>query len=215
MAYTNTNTDIELLEGCRRQDRQAQYLLYKRFFGRVMSISLRYAGNRQEAVEITNTVFLKVMTLSDSYEQTGPVGAWIGKIALYSSIDFVRQKNTHQRHYVATDVTPDSPIRNEAIDRLSEEELLGLIQQLPVIQRTVFCLFAIEGFSHEEIGEQLHFPAGTSKWHLSQARTQLKKMLTSATSRQEKPLASPAPKNQHQKPNTQHPITITLQPSVL
>lgn len=215
MAYTDTNTDLELLDGCRRQDRQAQYLLYKRFFGRVLSICMRYAGNRQEAVEITNTVFLKVMTLTDGYEQTGPAEAWIGKIALYSAIDFVRQKNTYQKHFTATEMVPDVPIRNEAVDRLSEEELLHLIQQLPPVQRAVFCLFAVEGFTHEEIGAQLQFPAGTSKWHLSQARALLKKMLTKAMSVERTAASSAQPPIRLSTGKCPDPVALSLQSAML
>lgn len=191
MSYTNSHTDTALLEGCHRQDRQAQYLLYRRFFGLVMSICLRYASGKQEALEITNSVFLKVMAQAGAYEPSGSVGAWIGKIALYTSIDAVRKKMLHQRHYVAMEHMPDAPVVNEGIARLSEEALLALIQQLPVIQRTVFCLFVIEGYSHEEIAAQLQIPVGTSKWQLSQARAQLKKQLTETVSAPKPAAVSP------------------------
>jgi RNA polymerase sigma-70 factor (ECF subfamily) len=158
---------------------------------------MRYTQNRQEATAITNTVFLKVMTQTDRYEQTGAVGGWICKIALYTSIDFVRQRAVHQKHYIL-DTIPESPVRNDAIDRLSEEALLQLIQELPFLSRTVFCLFVIEGFSHEEIGKQLNIPTGTSKWHLSTARSILKSKLQTAENQQ----TSTSPKTNHPTANT-------------
>jgi RNA polymerase sigma factor (sigma-70 family) len=154
-------TDDMLIEGCRRQEPLAQSHLYRRFFGCVMSICLRYANDRPEAVEITNSVFLKVFQKVDSYNP-GSLRAWISKVAMYTCIDHVRHRAVYQRHISGNEL-PDMPIQNDAISHLSESELLQLIQQLPTASRTVFSLYVIEGFNHEEIARELNIPVGTSK----------------------------------------------------
>ncbi len=169
----------QLLRGCINQDRKCQKMLYKTFYGFAMSICLRYANDRDSAAEVMNQGFLKVFTHIESFDLTRPFKAWLGKIMTNASIDFYRAnlKMAYTEDLEAAENMSDG----EFADRnLSYNDLLAMVQTLPPAYRTVFNLFAIEGYSHEEIGEMLHINAGTSKSNLHKARQKLKQMIMRA-----------------------------------
>jgi len=169
----------QLINGCLRQDRKSQKMLYKAFYGFSMGICLRYAGNRDQAAEVMNQGFFKVFTRIESYDFDKPFKAWLGKIMINTSIDYYR---ANLKMAYAEDLDKAEHMTDgELPDRnLSYNDLLAMVQQLPTAYRTVFNLFAIEGYSHEEIGEMLNINAGTSKSNLHKARIKLKKMVLEA-----------------------------------
>ena len=169
----------KLIRGCIKQDRKCQKMLYKAFYGFSMGICLRYAGNRDEAAEVMNQGFFKVFTHIDSYDITRPFKAWLGKIMMNVSIDFYRAnlKMAYTEDLEKAEHVSDG----ELVDRnLHYNDLIAMVQQLPQAYRTVFNLFAIEGYSHEEIGLMLNINAGTSKSNLHKARHKLKQMILKA-----------------------------------
>ena len=169
----------QLIRGCVKQDRKCQKMLYKAFYGFAMGICLRYAGNRDEAAEVMNQGFFKVFTHIESYDTTRPFKAWLGKIMMNASIDFYRA-NLKMAYTEDLD-NAEHVTDGKLIDgNLNYEDLLKMVQQLPQAYRTVFNLFAIEGYSHEEIGAMLNINPGTSKSNLHKARQKLKQMIFNA-----------------------------------
>jgi RNA polymerase sigma factor (sigma-70 family) len=168
-----------LIRGCIKQDKKCQKMLYKAFYGFSMGICLRYAGNRDEAAEVMNQGFFKVFTHIESYDISRPFKAWLGKIMMNVSIDFYR---ANLKMAYTEDLDKAEHISDgELVDRnLNYNDLLAMVQKLPQAYRTVFNLFAIEGYSHEEIGEMLNINAGTSKSNLHKARQKLKQMILAA-----------------------------------
>jgi RNA polymerase sigma-70 factor (ECF subfamily) len=166
----------KLIAGCLQQNRKDQKMLYKAFYGFAMSICLRYAGNRYEAAEIMNQGFLKVFTNLHKYDTDRPFIAWVGRIMMNTSVDYYR---SNLKLSLNDDLDAAEDIgHNELPDqKLNYDDLLGMVQQLPNAYRTVFNLFAIEGFSHEEIATQLNISTGTSKSNLFKAREKLKIMI--------------------------------------
>jgi len=169
----------KLIGGCIKQDRKCQKMLYKAFYGFSMGICLRYAGNRDEAAEVMNQGFFKVFTHIESYDISRPFKAWLGKIMMNVSIDFYRANlkmaytdDLDQAEHVTDGEMVDS--------NLHYNDLLAMVQRLPQAYRTVFNLFAIDGYSHEEIGAMLNINAGTSKSNLHKARQKLKQMILQA-----------------------------------
>jgi RNA polymerase sigma factor (sigma-70 family) len=169
----------QLIRGCIKQDRKCQKMLYKAFYGFAMGICLRYAGNRDEASEVMNQGFFKVFTHIESYDTTRPFKAWLGKIMMNVSIDFYR---ANLKMAYTEDLDKAEHITDgELVDRnLHYNDLITMVQQLPQAYRTVFNLFAIEGYSHEEIATMLNINAGTSKSNLHKARQKLKQMILKA-----------------------------------
>ncbi|MDF2433900.1 MAG: hypothetical protein JWP44_3531 [Mucilaginibacter sp.] len=169
----------ELIRGCIKQDRKCQKMLYKAFYGFSMGICLRYAGNRDEAAEVMNQGFFKVFTNIERFDMSRPFKAWLGKIMMNVSIDFYRA-NLKIAYTEDIDKAEDVSDHELADKNLHYNDLLAMVQQLPQAYRTVFNLFAIDGYSHEEIGEMLNINAGTSKSNLHKARQKLKQMILKA-----------------------------------
>jgi len=168
----------ELVEACRKEDRNAQRKLYENFHGKMLAICLRYARCREEAVEVLNSSFLKVFKNIHRFDDSkGNVEAWIRTIVTNTAIDRYR-KESKKPHTIDIDYAYKESNGSIAIEELTAEEILGLIQQLPTAYRTVFNLFAIEGYSHREIGQKLGISEGTSKSNLSKARKKLQKALS-------------------------------------
>ena len=171
----------QLIRGCIKQDRKSQKMLYKAFYGFSMAICLRYAGNRDEAAEVMNQGFFKVFTHIESYDTGRPFKAWLGKIMMNVSIDFYR---ANLKMAYTEDLDKAVHISDgELVDKnLNYNDLLMMVQRLPQAYRTVFNLFAIEGYSHDEIASMLNINAGTSKSNLHKARQKLKQMIFKADS---------------------------------
>lgn len=172
-ALGDTGKDLEaLVSGCIRQDREAQKKLYQLFYGYAMSICLRYSRTKEEAVEILNDGFMKVFIKIDKYDVNRSFKGWLRRILINTAVDAYRQ---NYKHYYAEDVSvlAQEVVEGTVLDQLQYEMLIKLIQDLSPAYRTVFNLYVIDGFSHEEIAEQLHISVGTSKSNLFKARAHL------------------------------------------
>jgi RNA polymerase sigma factor (sigma-70 family) len=171
----------QLINGCIKQDTRCQKKLYKAYYGFCMKICLRYAGNRDEAAEAMNQGFFKVFTRIESYDMGVPFKRWLGMIMRNVSIDFYRAKRKHAR---TEDLEKAGYIVDgESVDKnLNYNDLLVMIQQLPDACRMAFNLFAVQGYSHDEIASILNISSGTSKSNLYKARQRLKQMIFKANS---------------------------------
>jgi len=178
MHYTLNSTDTDLIQGCRYKNRLAQKYLYQKYYGKMLGICMRYASHKEEANDILNRAFLKVFNSIDQYQPTGAFSGWIAKIVFNTSIDFVRSQ-MHYKKIMDYNVEKEVEMSAKVIDQLYAEDLFRLIQRLPSTSRTVFSLFVIDGYKHREIAELLEINENTSKWHLSNAKKYLQKVITS------------------------------------
>ena len=169
----------ELIRGCVTQDRKSQKMLYKAFYGFAMAICLRYASDKDEASEVMNIGFFKVFTKIESFDPSRPFKAWLGRIMTNTSIDHYRAnlKMAYADDLETAEHLDDGTYTDS---NLNYQDLLTLIQKLPQAYRTVFNLFAIDGYSHEEIADLLNINIGTSKSNLFKARQKLKQMILTA-----------------------------------
>jgi RNA polymerase sigma-70 factor (ECF subfamily) len=174
-------SEIEIVAGCVRNERKYQEILYRRHFPAMIQMCLRYTnGDKERALEILNDGFLRVFKKIDTFEFKGSLEGWIRRLIFHAISDYFRQNQKYLDSIVFSDVLPESQISGYTegvLSGLYYDDLIKTIDILPPATREVFKLYAIEGFSHAEIGEQLHISVGTSKWHLSMAREQLKKLL--------------------------------------
>ena len=172
----SSENDIQILiRGCLENNRNAQERLYKRFYPVMMPLCVRYVKDRNDALEVLNDAFLKVFKQLSTYDTSkAMLSTWMRRIVINTAIDHLRRQKTIRDREMFPDHIEEPGIDNEAISKMSGDELLRLIRQLPVTTRLVFNLYGIDGFSHREIGEMLEISEGTSRWHLSDARRQLK-----------------------------------------
>jgi RNA polymerase sigma-70 factor (ECF subfamily) len=168
--------DIQILiRGCLKNDRKAQEELYKRYYPAMMALCLRYVRVHSDAVEVLNDAWLKVFKQLTRYDSAkAALYTWMRKIVINTALDSLRKQKLIRNREILTMTGEEPGIENEAISKLSGDELLGLILQLPVTTRLVFNLYSVDGFSHREIASMLGISEGTSRWHLSDARRQLR-----------------------------------------
>lgn len=139
------------------------------------SIALRYAGS-EEAVELINTGFYKVLENLKNYDDTYSLATWIRTILVRTAIDKQRA-TSREMTYSTLENVKEAVSGNKADAKLERDDLLALLDLLPEICKQVFNLYVIDGFTHKEIGSILGISDGTSKWHLSEARKRLQFML--------------------------------------
>jgi RNA polymerase sigma factor (sigma-70 family) len=169
-------TEKEIIEGCGRNERQAQELLYRTYFPKMMAMCLHHAnGDRDKAMEMCNNGMLKVFQNIKSYEFRGSFEGWIRRIVYHCVMDYFKSNAKHVHYLVFEE--KDVAIQDNGLQNCYVEDIMSLVGLLPPTTQEVFKLYALEGYSHKEIGETLKMSDGTSKWHLSTAREKLKKLL--------------------------------------
>jgi len=172
--------DKRLIENCILNKREAQKRLYEKYFGKMMSIARRYVADYDRAVDVVNTSFVKIFNNLNQYKGSGPFQGWMSRIVTNTSLDFIRANKKYDENIVLKEeITADYDylIDEELSESIDISELYQMIDKLPNMCRAVFNLYVIDGYSHNEIGEELGISDGTSKAHLSLARKKLKEMI--------------------------------------
>ena len=171
------NIDLtRVLEGCYRGDLKAQEELCKQYYGYVMSIALRFSSCHDNALEIANDSFLKIFRKIESYKIDKEFKTWVRKIVVNTAIDHYR-KDRKNNLEISIEAAYNEPVEEDVSTSLSAEELIKLINSMPVKYRYIFNLFEIEGYSHEEIALQLGITASNSRANLTRAKKMLRKMI--------------------------------------
>lgn len=168
----------QLVKKCLEGDAIAQKYLFDFYSRRMMGVCLRYAQSSEEAQDVLQMGFIKVFEKLDMYNHQGSLEGWIRKIIVNTALDNIR-KNKKMKNNIEMDKV-DYQIQNyneNAIDSLSAQDLLKVIQEMPAGFRTVFNMYVIEGYSHKEIAEELNISVSTSKSQFSRARAYLQKVL--------------------------------------
>jgi RNA polymerase sigma-70 factor (ECF subfamily) len=171
----------QLIEGCKKQNRQSQQLLYQEFYSFAMRICARFVHNNYEASEVLNDGFFKALTNIDKYDENRSFKTWLSKIMYNTSIDYYRS-NLKNNKMQELDSVNGVEIDAEVEKKLEYEDLLAMVQKLSPSYRVVFNLFAIDCYSHEEIAKMLGISEGASRSNLHKARQKLKQMIILATS---------------------------------
>lgn len=165
-----------LLEGCKKNDRKAQELLYRSLASKMLGVCVRYAKDSFEAEDILQSGFVKVFQKISEFRNEGSFEGWIRRIMVNTAIEVYR-KNHRRLNVVDIDEVYDEPQSMFDMTGLETKDLLKLIRQLPVGYRMVFNMYVIEGYSHKEIGKQLAISEGASKSQLSRARALLREKI--------------------------------------
>jgi len=167
-----------LVKGCINNDRTAQEALYKLFYAEMLRVCYSYVPDKELAKEAFNNGFLKVFQSVNNFDiEKGELGGWIRKIMIYTSIDLCRKELKFNTVSFDIHEHDDYFISPSALEKLYFEDILQSIRTLPLATQTVFNLSVLDGFTHKEIGEQLHISEGTSRWHLAEAKRKLRELL--------------------------------------
>ncbi len=147
------------------------------------SLCRRYFSREEEAQDALQESFIKVFGHLHQWREQGPLGAWIRKVVVNTSLNLLKSKERERMHIDVESVSNLSADDADAMSQMNEEDLIALIREMPVGYRTVFNLFAIEGYAHKEIAEQLGVTENTSKTQFLKAKHWLKNKLDNTTTK--------------------------------
>lgn len=167
----------QLIEGCKKNDRLAQKELYAIYSRKMMGVCMRYVGNKEVAQDTVQEGFIKVFSNINAYSGEGSLSGWIRKIFVNCSLEYLRKSDVlHQSIDIDKAYYLDSG-DHSIIATMSAAELMELIERLPTGFRTVFNLYAIEGYSHKEISDLLQITESTSRSQLTRAKQLLQRQI--------------------------------------
>lgn len=171
-------TDHELAKGILDGSKVAQQELWKLYSRKMMSVSLRYCDSREEAEDVMQDAFIKVFQRISQWQGSGPLGGWIRTVVVNTALTHIRSEHKWRN---STDLDAAEELDAEEVDAVSQMNataLMDLINKMPKGYKTVFNLFAIEGYGHKDIGDMLGISENTSKTQFLKAKNWLKKHLT-------------------------------------
>lgn len=175
MFFSKKDREKSLISACRKGKRSAQKELYEKYNQKMFGVCLGYVKNDFEAEDVLMKAFMKVFDKIDTFKEAGSFEGWIRRIVVNEALGHIRkyhkikneeiEKADYEGHFSSNNV------------QLEADDLMKLVNALPIGYKTVFNLYAIEGYSHKEIAEKLEITESTSKSQLNRARKALKKSL--------------------------------------
>jgi RNA polymerase sigma-70 factor (ECF subfamily) len=168
----------QLIEGCIRGESRAQKRMYELHAPAMMSVCQRYVRNHETARDLLHDGFVKMFTKIHTYSGIGSFNGWMRRIFVTTALEHLRRNNALR--YSVEMEKAEHQVESDDIspfEQLSANDLLGYIAHLPDGYRTIFNLYAIEGYAHTEIAEELGISEGTSRSQYARARVLLKKMI--------------------------------------
>ncbi len=172
-----------VIESCIKGNRKAQYELYDTFSRKMMSVCLRYMGDYESAQDVLQEGFIRLFANLGSFQFNGSFDGWVRRIFVNTALEQLR-KNDILHNAADIGLTQADLLHHDhsVIDELSANDILKVINELPMGFRTVFNMFAIEGYSHKEIADALGITESTSRSQFTRAKQILQKKLTNDTS---------------------------------
>ncbi len=176
MAENHTDKLNNILAQCIDKQPKAQKQLFDLLAPKMYTVCLRYAQDSDEAKDILQEGFIKVFNNLEKFEHKGSFEGWVKRIFINTSIEFYRKS---QRDNILDNIdnVAEKPIDSQTISILKAADLMVLINGLPKGYKTVFNLFAIEGYKHDEIAKMLNISENTSKSQLHKARLYLQELV--------------------------------------
>lgn len=176
-----TEKDKHIINGCRKGERKAQNLLFEKYQGLLFGICLRYAANEAEAEDMFQDGMILIFQNLYQYQPFGSFIGWLRKVMVNNCLQHLRKR---KNNFTLPLVEQQLEVEETKEDKnpISEEQLLAFVQKLPTGYRTIFNLYVIEGYTHQEIGQYLSISANTSKSQLSRAKKLLRSLIESAFS---------------------------------
>ncbi len=171
----------EIIEGCLKKDRIYEEYLYKKYYNMFLAICMRYAKDVQNAKQLLNDGFVRIFMSVSKFRNEGSFEGWMRKIMVNTCLEYLKsgefKKAAQTIHKDVMEEKEGTVILNEAVSNMNANELIAMLQALPPVTRTVFNLFAFEGYTHNEIAALLKMSTGTSHWHVHHARSVLQQLI--------------------------------------
>lgn len=169
------NSEEEIIEGCIKEQKAAQEALYKKYASKLMGVSMRYAKDQMEAEDILHDALVKIFDNIKSYSNKGSFVGWMVKITVNTALNKIRSRNKNLSY--VEEYTEEALDFSSSLDNLQLMDLLNLMDKMPEGYKIVFNLFAVEGYSHQEISKQLGIEEVTSRTQFAKARKYLQRLI--------------------------------------
>src|SRR6478735_4972532 len=163
------DNELDIIQGCIDGRRICQKKLYDHFSGKMLGVCMRYAKDRAEAEDMLQEGFIKVFNNISRFKNEGSFEGWIRRIMVFTAINMFKHRSRKFQEDLDREGA-DGVYDDSVIDKISAKEIVALIQQMPEGYRMIFNLYAVEGYTHREIGEILGIAEGTSKSQYSRAK---------------------------------------------
>lgn len=167
----------QLIKGCCENDIRCQKALYDKLHPKMLGICMRYAENRDEAQDMLQEGFIKVFKGIKTYKGEGSFVGWVRRIIVNTALEEIRRKKNNLKTLFEDESLMLVDYRESAEEQLQADDILKTIQSLPAGYRMVFNLFAIEGYSHDEIAQKLDISVNTSYSQYHRAKMLLQKLI--------------------------------------
>lgn len=174
-------SEEEILKGCKKNKRQFQEILYRKYAKKMYGICLSYVGDRDLAQDVLQDSFIKIFDKIKGFNLVGSLEGWIRRIVSNTAIDYVRKQSRLQNYITEKEEIEDEVYEPNALQQLQTQDVLIQVARLPDGARVVFNLYALEGYTHKEIAEKLNITEGTSKSQFNRARKLLMSWLNKLT----------------------------------
>jgi RNA polymerase sigma factor (sigma-70 family) len=171
------DNDKNLINRCLKNEAKAQEELYKKYARKMYGLSLRFAKNKPDADDILQESFIKVFSNLQHFRFIGSFEGWIRRIVTTTAINFYKKNIRHMQELDVNEMEETLLLEEIGEQPVEREELMQYMQELPDVNRIIFNLFVMDGYSHKEIGEMLQIPENTSKSHLHRAKHELQKKI--------------------------------------
>lgn len=184
--YFMPRNETEIIKACLNNDRSAQKQLYELYSGKLYAVALRYMKNKEAAQDVLQDAFIKVFKYLESFRFDCPLEVWLRKIVINTALKALKKSSNWDQslegdYMIAEEFHYD----NGGFKNLSYQQLIDMIGELPEGSRAIFNMYAIEGYKHSEIAEQLGISEGTSKSQYSRAKQLLQEKLAIELKREE------------------------------
>ena len=172
-------SETELIEGCKQRDPHAQRLLYEQFADKMLSVCVRYVSDLSTAEDMLQEGFVKIFNKIGSFRGEGSFAGWIRRIFVTTCLEYIRKSDPLKYN---TDIEEcgyiEDNVNESVVSRMSADDLMNCIRRLPAGYRTVFNLYVIEGYSHNEIAKMMDIRESSSQSQLVRARRILQREVT-------------------------------------
>ena len=169
--------EAEIIERCLKNDALAQKQMYEWLAPRMFAVCLRYVGDKEEARDVLHDSFITLYGKLGSYKGEGSFEGWARRIFITTALMHLRKKDALRHSEQLDDISQEITYDSGVIEKMEAKVLLELIGQMPVGFRTVFNMYAIEGYTHQEIAKELAITEGGSRSQLSRAKIWLKEKM--------------------------------------
>ena len=177
VSWTVEGNEAELIAQCLKNDALAQKHMYEWLAPRMHALCLRYIADREAARDVLHDGFITLFAKLGSYKGDGSFEGWARRIFITTALMYLRKNDILKHADQLEEASQQVPYDAGIIERMDARVLMDLVQQMPAGFRTVFNMYAVEGYSHQEIAQELGITEGGSRSQLSRAKIWLKERL--------------------------------------